>query len=60
MKIDRISQSKTASRRNTMTFGEFVADVYRAFGHRRAKAIVQLAVELNVIKFNGKKRYEIS
>jgi hypothetical protein len=43
-----------------MTFGEFVAGVYRAFGHRRAKAIVQLAIELDVVKFNGKKRYLIS
>jgi hypothetical protein len=59
MKIDRNSQSKAVSPGKTLTFGEFVAGVYRTFGNRRAKAIVQLAIELDVLKFNGKKRYVI-
>ena len=46
-------------RKKPLTFGDFVAGVYRTFGNRRAKAIVQLAIELDVLKFNGKKRYVI-
>jgi hypothetical protein len=60
MRINQLSQRKTLTKGKTITFGEFVAGVYRTFGQRRAKAIVQLAIELGVIKFNGNKRYEIS
>ncbi len=60
MRINQPSQMKTLTKRKTMTFGELVEGVYRTFGHRRAKAIVLLALELDVIKFHGKKRYLIS
>jgi hypothetical protein len=60
MRINQLSQRKTLTNGKTITFGEFVAGVYRTFGHRRAKAIVQLALELDMIKFHGKKRHLIS
>jgi hypothetical protein len=60
MKIDKTSQIKALPRRKTLTFGEFVEGVYRHFDDRRAKEIVQLAINLNVVKFHGKKRYLIS
>jgi hypothetical protein len=37
----------------TLTFGEFVAGVYRTWGERRAKGIIQLAIKLQVVKFVG-------
>jgi hypothetical protein len=43
-----------------LTFGEFVAGVYRTWGKQRAKGIIQLAVAVNLIEFRGTKRFVIS
>jgi hypothetical protein len=60
MNMDRIPPINALPRRKTLTFGEFVAGVYGNYGNRKAKKIVQLAINLNVIKFHDKKRYVIS
>jgi hypothetical protein len=51
---------KAHSTNKPLIFGEFVAGVYRTWGKRRAKGIVQLAVALNLIEFRGTKRFVIS
>jgi hypothetical protein len=43
-----------------LTFGDFVAGVYHAWGERRAKGIVQLALKAHVIEFRGTERFVIS
>jgi hypothetical protein len=53
MKVDKISQMKAQPKRKPMTFGEFVAGVYQTWGERRAKGIIQLAIEAHLIKFHG-------
>jgi hypothetical protein len=60
MKFDPISQMKTRPRKGPLTFGDFVAGVYRTWGKRQAKGIVRLAIELHVIEFRGTERFVIS
>ncbi len=59
-KRDQKLQLKARPKSNPMTFGDFVADVYHTWGSRRAKGIVQLAVEVQVVKFCGRGRVVIS
>jgi hypothetical protein len=42
-----------------LTFGDFVAGVYRAWGDRKAKGVIQLAVKAHLIEFRGQQRFEI-
>jgi hypothetical protein len=56
MKIDQITQKKARSKKTPLTFGDFVAGVYQTWGKRRAKGIVQLALEVQLIKFHGPER----
>jgi hypothetical protein len=60
MNVNEFSQIK--GRRSTipLTFGEFVAGVYQTWGKRRAKGIVQLALEVRLIEFRGSERIVIS
>ena len=51
---------KAHSTSKPMTFGEFVAGVYRTWGKRRAKGIIQLSVAVNLLEFCGTKRFVIS
>jgi hypothetical protein len=43
-----------------MTFGDFVAGGYRAWGERQAKGIIALAVKARLIEFRGEHRVVIS
>lgn len=47
-------------RKRPLTFGDFVAGVYQAWGKRKGKGIVQLAVKAHVIEFRGTQRFVIS
>ncbi|HYV27645.1 MAG TPA: hypothetical protein VFA77_08945 [Candidatus Eisenbacteria bacterium] len=50
-----------ANKKNTaLTFGGFIAAVYRACGKRRARRIVRLAVNAHLIEFGGQQRFVIS
>jgi hypothetical protein len=60
MKIDQNSRMKPHRVRRPLTFGDFVAGVYGAWGKREAKGIIQLAVNGHVIEFLGPKRFVIS
>jgi hypothetical protein len=51
---------RTDSRKRVLTFGDFVAGAYRAWGHRRAKGLVWLAVNAGLVEFRGPQRFEIA
>jgi hypothetical protein len=50
---------KTDSKERVMTFGDFIAAAYRAWGKRRAKGLVWLAVNARLVEFRGPQRIEI-
>ena len=51
---------KTDDRKRALTFGDFVAAAYRAWGRRRTKGFVWLAVNARLIEFRGGQRHEIT
>ena len=51
---------KTTDKKTGLTFGDFIAAAYRAWGKRRAKGLVWLAVNARLIEFRGPQRIEIS
>jgi hypothetical protein len=55
------SQLKRAQPLNRpLTFGDFVAGVYHAWGKRRATGIIDLAIKVHVIEFLGTERFVVS
>jgi hypothetical protein len=48
------------SRGRGLTFGDFIAASYRAWGSRRAKGLVWLAVNAHLVVFRGQQRFVIS
>jgi hypothetical protein len=56
---DEVPQKKSG-RTMPLTFGDFVAGVYKAWGKRKGKGIVQLAIKAHVIEFRGPKRFVFS
>jgi hypothetical protein len=59
MNVDQITHMKPRCKRTPLTFGDFVAGVYHTWGKRKAKGIVQLAIELRLIEFRGPDRFVI-
>jgi hypothetical protein len=51
---------KTNDKKKELTFGDFITAAYRAWGSRRAKGYVRLAVEAHLLEFRGRRRYVIS
>jgi hypothetical protein len=51
---------KTSSKKKTLTFGDFVVGIYEVCGKRKAKGIVQLAVNAHLLEFRGAQRFFIS
>jgi hypothetical protein len=51
---------KDSPRKRPLTFGDFVAGSYRAWGKRKAKGMIQLAVKAHFIEFRGQKLFVIS
>jgi hypothetical protein len=51
---------KANPRKKAPTFGEFIMAVYDAWGKRRAKGIVALAIKARLIEFRGQQRLMIS
>jgi hypothetical protein len=51
---------KTIPRKEPLTFGEFVACGYRAWGKRKAQGLIRLALKAGVIEFRGQHRIVIS
>jgi hypothetical protein len=42
-----------------LTFGDFVVGVYQAWGERKAKGIIQLAVKAGLVEWRGKHRFKV-
>jgi hypothetical protein len=40
-----------------LTFGDVVAGGYRAWGRRKAKGMIRLAIKLQMIEFRGQQRF---
>jgi hypothetical protein len=51
---------KTNLNNKTLTFGDFIASVYKVSGKRKAKGIVQHAVNASLLHFLGSQRFVIS
>jgi hypothetical protein len=51
---------KSNSKKRALTFGEFVAALYAAWGKRKALGIVRLAVNAHLVEFRGRERFVIS
>jgi hypothetical protein len=51
---------KTKDTKRVMTFGDFIDGAYRAWGTRRAKALVCLVVNARLVEFQGPQRLVIS
>ena len=50
----------TNGKKKALTFGDFVVATYRAWGARRAKGIVRLAVDTHLVVFEGRQRFVIA
>jgi hypothetical protein len=50
---------KTNCGKKSLTFGEFITTAYDAWGQRRAKRIVRLAVKTRWVEFRGQQRFVI-
>lgn len=50
---------KTHHKRKGLTFGDFIAATYRAWGARRARGLVRLALNSHLVVFRGKQRIVI-
>jgi len=51
---------KARRKKKALTFGGFIAATYRACGKRRARGIVQLAVNAHLIEFRGRQHFVIT
>jgi hypothetical protein len=50
---------KTNGNNKSLTFGDLVAATYRARGPRRARGLVRLAVNAQLVVFRGQQRFVI-
>jgi len=51
---------KTNDTKRAITLGDFIAGAYHAWGARRAKGLVWLAVNTRLVEFRGPQRLVIS
>jgi hypothetical protein len=51
---------RTYGKERALTFGDFIAGAYRAWGKRRAKGLVWLAVKAQLVVFREPQRCVIS
>jgi hypothetical protein len=51
---------KTNDTKRAMTFGDFIAGAYGAWGTRRAKGLIRLALNAQLVEFRGPQRLVIS
>ena len=50
---------KTNHKKKALTFGDFIAAAYRAWGSRRARGLVRLALNAHLVVFRGRQRFVI-
>ena len=48
---------KTNGKEKTLTFGDFIAAAYRAWGARRARGLVRLALNAHLVVFRGRQNF---
>ena len=53
-------KNTTNGKDRALMFGDFVAGAYRAWGRRRAKGLVWLALYAGLVEFRGPERVVIS
>jgi hypothetical protein len=58
--ICRTLPAKTPPPRRPLTFGDFVAGAYCAWGKRRAKGFIQLTLKAHIVEFLGQQRFVFS
>jgi hypothetical protein len=51
--------AKALSTERTLTFGDLVAGACHAWGKRKAKGIIRLAIKTHLIEFRGTDRFVI-
>jgi hypothetical protein len=51
---------KASDKKQVLTFGDLVAAAYQAWGGRRARKLVRLAVNARWVVFRGRQRFVIS
>jgi hypothetical protein len=51
---------KTVAKKSALTFGDFIASAYRAFGSRRAKGFVWLTVNAHMVLYRERQRFVVS
>jgi hypothetical protein len=51
---------KAHVRKKPLTFGDFVAGGYHAWGKRKAEGMIRLAIKSHLIEFRGCQRFVIS
>ena len=51
---------KTNGKKKALTFGDFIAATYHAWGARRAIGFVRLAIDTHLVVFRGRQRFVIS
>jgi hypothetical protein len=52
----KILTAKAGLNKKPLTFGDFVAGGYRAWGKRKATGIIQLAVQAHMVEFRKQPR----
>jgi hypothetical protein len=50
---------KTNHKKKALTFGDIIAAAYRAWGARRARGLVRLALNAHLVVFLGRPRFVI-
>lgn len=60
MSVHLIMNMKPNSKKKPLTFGDFIAGGYRAWGKRKAMGIIRLAIKSHLIEFRGPQRIVIS
>jgi hypothetical protein len=53
-------KTETNGKKQVLRFGDFVAGAYRAWGRRRTKGILWLAVNARLVEFPEGRRFEIA
>ena len=50
---------KSNHKKKALTFSDFIAATYRAWGARRARGVVRLALNAHFVLFRGQQRFVI-
>ena len=60
MNVKQSAKVKPQAKKRPLTFGDFMTGVYKTWGKEKASGIIQLALKLDVVEFQGGHRLEIA